>query len=281
MSAVREIERILARTERAMDEAYSRFARADESQRVDGVASALQRAIESVPADLQPVILELLGDRYEASGPRTDDTALAAELALLRAETERLRAERQATQGRQRPDAMVLQALLGADGMDAPGNGSADAEQVSAAVRELVVFSLDLARGFLGSVETANGASENAERWRRGLQAQLRGEPGEPLAALLEETKMSIVALLQGIPSACRDGAKQLLKELDPLLLEYQARDSGKQILGFQLSHFRDLWQAFQRRYAELFGDDDLYEAYFAGPLKKARFQLRTRSPHA
>jgi len=260
MSELKEIERAAHRLERAMDEAYSRYLGVDEEQRIEGVAAALRSTLESVPENARPFLLEMLAERYEPDTPRVDDRA-AAEVAALKIENERLRRELDAAERRRASSPGVAAALLGEAARSA---GALDEERVAAVVRALREFTQTLAENLLAPPGKRAAKQQAGERVQQALSAQLGGDEGA-WNALLEDLKKAIAAHLRAVQPACLEGGRFLLQQLDPAVLEGEEGVAQNKWLGGVLGmRERELFRAFERRYAKLVRDEDLYETYFA-----------------
>jgi hypothetical protein len=272
---VKELERTVARLERAMDDAYSRYAPTAEEERIAGITTALRTAVLSVPGPLRAISLELLADRCEPASSARADPSASAELVLLRAEVEQLRA--QAVARDKRAGQAVLEALIGADRAIAFGDDEPDSARIGEAVRLLTNFALDLAKAFIAATDQKGGADQAVNRLREALRAEVRGEPGVRLATVLDEIRRNIGVELQAFRVACQDGVQEMLRQFDPLLLELQTskRKGGVRILGLRPFRFRELWEALQQRRTEMATDEDLYQTFFDGPLRRARERLR------
>jgi hypothetical protein len=261
VSELKEIERAAHRLERAMDEAYSRYLGVDEEQRIEGVAAALRNTLESVPENARPFLLEMLAERYEPDAPRADDRA-AAEIAALKMENEQLRREVEAAQRRRMSSPGVAEALLGAA---ARGGGGLDEERVAAAVRAVREFIQTLAENLLQPPGKRVAKQQVGERVQQALTAQLSGGDDAAWGALLDDLKKAIAAHLGAVRPACREGGLFLLQQLDPAVLEAEEGVAQANWLGGVLgSRERELFRAFERRYARLVRDEELYETYFA-----------------
>jgi hypothetical protein len=272
---IKELERTVARLERTMDDAYSRYAPTAEEDRTAGVAAALRTALLSAPESLRAISLELLADRYEPGSTAPEDPTAAAEIVVLRAEVERLQSEQAARE--ERADDDLVAALVGPDGARALGDDGPDMRRLANAVRLLTNFSVDLAKAFLAAADQKGAAEQAVARLRDSLRAELQGEPGGRLAAILDEIRRNVGVELQAFRDACQNGAQELLRQFDPLLFDLQTnkRKGGVRIFGFRPFRFRELWQALQLRRTELVNDEDLYQTFFDGPLRRARVQLR------
>jgi hypothetical protein len=283
-----DTDRAIARLQRALDDAYSRYAGSGESERVDGMATALEEALANEAPPLHAELLERLAEEFAEialpcpvppgvgdTGVRTTtsagpDPALLGELSALRLEVERLRgAARRAPEPVRHVPSGLPEALLGADahGVDAV----LDPGRALSLVAELASFCADVGRAFLQGGTRGGGAQGDA------LAASLHGElagtlPAGSVAARLGEIKQEVANQLEAVTMGCADGARQLLKELDPLVLEDGAREQLP-----RLGMFRDgeLWKVYQRRHAELSNREDLYRAYFDGQIRKYQFRLR------
>ena len=282
MSEERDVVQAAARLERAAEEAHSRYAGASQSERAAGIATALREALAAEPEALQSPVLEQMVEWYPLIPVRTDDPALAAELTELRAEVQRLRQQQSAAPAAPAPpssiDRSLLEALLG---RGAEKEATPPPERVVASVRALAALAADLARAFLAITAKAGETALHADRFRTALRGELAGtQPAGSLQALLDEIKLKVAGQLEAFPTACADGARQILKELDPLLLK-DAADESKQGVrlpgGFRPFQFREWWETFEKRHAELTASDDLYQTYFDGPLRRALYRLKER----
>jgi len=282
VSDEREVVQAAARLERAVEEAHSRYAGAPESERTAGIATALRQALAAEPESLHSAALEQMVEWYPLIPVRTDDPALAAELAELRGEVARLRQQKSAEPAPAPAaapiDRPLLEALLGRGAEKEP---TPAAERVVGSVRALASLASDLARAFLAVTAKAGETALHADRFRTALRAELAGAQPGALQALLDEIKLKVAGQLEAFPTACADGARQILKELDPLLMKDAAEEKKEGVrlpggLGRVFQH-REWWEAFERRYAELVSSDDLYQAYFDGPLRRALYRLKER----
>lgn len=281
-----QIKSACARLERAADEAYSRYGGASETQRIDGIAAALEESLAREPEALRSVLLDTLAERFAAAplpqrpADGTDD-ASAAELAALRLEVERLRQGAQAPpggEGGSTPPPGILEALLGRDTARASEEAPLDVTNVAAVVEQLITFVMDLGRAFLsmGAGSKEGATVRQLDRLRQAVRGEVLGSaPSGSLATVLEELKHRVGAQLQALPMACNDGAQQLLRELDPLMLEDQAQEQAVKLGGLRPFRHREAWEAFRKRHAELVSSEDLYRTYFDGPLRRALRRLQ------
>jgi hypothetical protein len=283
VSEEREVVQAAARLERAVEEAHSRYAGASESERTAGIATALRQALAAEPEAVHSAALEQMVEWYPLIPVRTDDPALAAELGELRAEVQRLRQERSATPAAapaapSSVDRALLEALLG---RGAEKEATPPPERIVASVRALTALAADLARAFLAITAKAGETGLHADRFRTALRGELAGtQPAGSLQALLDEIKLKVAGQLEAFPTACADGARQILKELDPLLLKDQADEKKEGVRlpgGFRPFQHREWWETFEKRHAELTASDDLYQTYFDGPLRRALYRLKER----
>jgi len=271
----RQLDRAVLRVERAVDEAYSRHAGALERDRIDGMSEVLRQALAAEPEALRPLVLERMFEHCQQSTLVTEDSKLAKEVVALRAEVERLRQARETPVAIPAASGAVLRALLGTAAGEIASRNAVDEDRVAALVQALASFAADLARAFLGTADKSRELTP-AEPLRETLDAELSGRRGAgSFAALLEQIKYKIGAQLEVFSRACEEGAQHILRELEPLVLEDQAREAEQSVLGYRPFHYREAWQVFQRRYEELVSSSDLYETYFDGPLRKALFKLR------
>ena len=281
MSDSQDIQRAATRVERAIDEAHSRFAGAPEADRVQGMAAAVRHALASEAKDVQSEILSRLRELYPRLEPRAEDPATAAELERLRGELESAR--RQPPQApapapRAAADAAgLVTALLGTEG-GRGGDMAADAERAVDVVRSLSAFALDLGRAFLGAAAKAGETMLHVDRFKAALRGELAGtQPAGTVAKLLDEVKLRVAGQIEAFPTACTDGARQMLKELDPLVIQDQAQGDAAKRGGFRLFQHRELWEAYQRRYDELMAAEDLFQTFFDGPLRRALYRLQEK----
>jgi hypothetical protein len=274
-----DLNRTAVKLERAADEAHSRYAGSPESERIDGIVAALREALGGEPETAHSALLDRMAEWYPPVPPRIDDPAAAAELLALRAEVERLRQQPSIPPPRGDFDtASLLEALLGRDAERVTREGGADADRITAIVQLLASFATDLAKGFLGAAGKAGETAIHLDRFKSTLRGELSGKsPAGSLKTLLDEIKLKVAAQLEAVPTACSDGARQILKELDPLVLQDQAGEKGVRIAGLRPFQHRELWETFQRRHAELMSAEDLYQTYFDGPLRRALYRLQER----
>jgi hypothetical protein len=282
MSSMDDVKRGVERLQRSIDEAYSRYAGAGEKERIDGIAMALQGALIDETAALQPALLDALAEAYETPDPEPAapqiDAGRTAELAALRLEIDRL--ERQ----QHRPSAAaastspaLAEVLLG---RDAERNGDVqqpDEAIVASVVQALVGFAVDLGLGFLATGTKPGDTARHRDHIKSTIRGELLGSlPAGSLADLLGHIKSNVGVQLQAFPKACADGARQMLKELDPLVLEDRASEGGALAVGgFRPFRHREAWEMFCKKYQELASSEDLFRTYFDGPLQKHLFRLR------
>lgn len=267
---------VVARVERALDEAYSRYAGLDEESRVEGLAEALQQALASEPEATHADLLDHLARRHtlppaSSSNPPSQAMATnAAELEDLRREIERLRQAQSAVVVAE-PAALdrgVLEVLLGADAQRL--ESSVDPARVAGVVKALTAFAVDLVKGFLSAPGRQGDSIVQLDRFRNAVRAELSAaSPAGGTDALLEETKRRIGVQLEAFSVACSRGAKSLLDELGPEVLEDLCGDGG-----FGPFKYRGMWETFVRRHRELADAEDLFETYFDPALRNAMFQL-------
>lgn len=284
MSEADETDRALARLERAVDEAYSRYARAAEAERIDGMAAALREALSSEPATSHDTLLRLMADRYQSAPTRSATGGALDEIRHLRAELASLRQSAIAEPVRQpAADAALLRGLLGRDADRLPAGAPADAAQMVAVIEQLTKLALDLAKAFLTDGDKQHDdTGRHVDRFRTTLLGELSGTlPTGSFGALLDEIRRTVAAPLEAFPGACDAGARQILRELDPLVLDDEATESGVRVMGYRPFRLREIWDKFQQRHQELSASEDLYGTYFDAPLRKSlRRRATTRKGH-
>lgn len=266
----------IARVERALDEAYSRYAGLDEQARVDGLAEALQQALAAEPEAARVALLDQLEKRTAlapasaSSAPSQPPPANAAEMEELRREIERLRHAQAAavTAASTGADRAVLMALLGGE-VDRLGS-SVDAARVAGVVQALVAFARDMVKGFLSAPGKRGDSIVQLDRFHSAVRGELSGSlAGGSAAALLGETTQRVGIQFEAFSIACARGAKSLLDELGPELLEDLCGEGG-----FGPFKYRGIWETFVRRHRELADAQDLFETYFDPALVNAMYQL-------
>ena len=266
----------IARVERALDETYSRHAGLDEQARVDALAEALQQALASEPEAARVALLDQLERRNapapasSASEPSQSPAANAAELEELRREIERLRQapSAAATAPSTGADRAVLMALLGGEA-ERLGSG-VDAARVAGVVQALTAFARDLVKGFLSEPGKRGDSIVQLDRFHSAVRGELSGSlAGGSTSALLGEATRRVGVQLEAFSVACARGAKSLLDELGPELLEDQCGEGG-----FGPFKYRGMWETFVRRQRELADASDLFETYFDPALRNAMYQL-------
>jgi hypothetical protein len=283
MSSAADLERAAARLERALDEAFSRYAGAGEDERVGGMAAALQAALAGEPGAMQAALLETLAARVapsESPMPEVVTSVTAspestAELAVLRQRVQELEAQAATADAGGSGDTRILDALLGAEARTLAPEQRPAPERLAAVVQLLTAFAVDLARAFLAAADRRGDTARQVDRFRAALRGELAGG-GQGLAPLLDEIKHTLATQVEALPIACVKGAQQMLKELDPLVIEDQASESGgRQFGGLRPFKYRELWETFEKRHTELMSSEDLYRTYFDGPLRSALYRLR------
>lgn len=289
MSEAGQIKSACARLERAADEAYSRYGGVPEAQRIDGIAAALEESLAGEPEARRAALLEMLAERFAACPlpqlPRAEtDDASAAELAALRLEVERLHAvqDRAGGEAVRTPPPEIVEVLLGREAARLAEEGPLAVANVAGVVQQLVTFVMDLGRAFLGMGAGSHdgGTVRQLDRLRQAVRGEVLGSgQAGSLATVLEELKLQVGVQLQALPVACNDGAQQLLKELDPLMLEDQAQEQALKLGGLRPFRHREAWEAFRKRHAELVSSEDLYRTYFDGPLRRALRRLQEAKP--
>lgn len=267
------------RAERALDEAYSRYAGLEESVRLAGLEEALEQALASEPAPLRLVLLDQLEERHALPAENARVEVLqppptnTAELNALRSEVERLRVAlaAAATAAPADADRALLRALIGGEA-DRLTN-TVDAARAARVVQALATFARDMVKGFLSDPSKAGDSVVQLDRLRSSLGGELSGSLASgSVEALLNEVTRRVGVQLEAFSVACERGAKSLLNELGPQVIEDTSGDPG--IFG---KSFKTLWEAFARRQRELVDTDDLFESYFDPALRNAIYQLREK----
>jgi hypothetical protein len=266
---------VIARIQRTVDDAYSRYAGLEEQARVDGLTDALLQALGAEPAAMRAAALDFLEreNAVAAVGPSAAPPAPAvanAEVEELRRELERLRQApaTAATPSPGAPDGGVVDALLGADAERFAG--SVDPTRIAGVVQALAAFAVDMVKGFLSAPDRPGDSFVQLDRFRTAVRGELTGSGAAgSTRSLLAETTRRVGVQLEAFSVACERGAKSLLGEISPELLEDQ-RGEG----GFGPFKYRGMWETFARRHRELTDSGDLFENFFDPALRNAMYQL-------
>jgi len=264
----------VARLQRALDEAYARYAEVDEEARVQGLVEALHRALAVEPQAERTILLDQLSAGVTApTAPRPGSPVQQHEVEELRAEVERLRVALAQASHAPQPNASaqaIQAALIGAEA----GVSRIDEARVAAVVQALTSFATDLVKAFLSLPERRGDSVVQVDRFRGALRGELLGtaESGAT-ERVLQETKVRIAKQMDAFLVACVKGARNLLNELDPVVLEEFSKEAGRDFLG--MFRHQKMWEAFERRHRELAGADDLYDTYFDGAFRAAIAELR------
>jgi hypothetical protein len=276
MSEAEAEREAIARIERALDEAYSRYAGLDEQARVDGLTEALHEALASEPGVTRIALLDQLDKRTApvltpvAEQPNQASPAQLAEVQELRREIERLRqvqseAVPAASTGAERA---VVMALAGGE-VERLG-GSVDGARLAGVVQALAAFARDMVKGFLSEPGKRGDSIVQLDRFHSTVRGELAASlPAGSTAALLGETTQRVGIQLEAFSVACGRGARSLLDELGPELLEDLCGEGG-----FGPFKYRSMWETFVRRHRELADAPDLFETYFDKALVNAIYQL-------
>ncbi len=250
-----------------MHEAFCRLSNQSADVQVDGVALAILRALEDVPAPLRAIVVEMLSDLNTMPPGRVEDRDLLAEIASLRA----YHAQRDTdAAGADRKDATAGELNRLVEEVFGQGAASSTADVtmqgLTSAIELLCGFVEDLTKAF-GSPGGRRGKSPDGygDALKSVLLAQLSED--QQLGQYLDSLKARVGTLALNLPRICANGARSLLEELEPAVVEDVARSAGR--VGIGPFKYRDLWLAFERRYTELVSEEGLYERYFDGHLKR------------
>ncbi len=270
LSAIREIETAAGRVERSIDEASSRLRSLPVDDQVEGLAEAIRRALDETPERLRSVVIEMLCEIRASPETTLEDRDLLAEIAALRAQVKEGVAAAKPVKVPESANTGTAAALLG----DNPG-AATSAENIATVAKLFRGFVEDLAAAFAAIDRDRRGSPDTAkDELHQAIRCELSGDAS--LGAYLGGLKAQVGGLATKLPAICSDGSRALLEAIEPAVVEDEAQRSGGLSLGpFK---YRDLWLAFERCYRELSHDQDVYERFFDGQVRRHLHRSRTRS---